>query len=153
MICAALSAHSTEATFKGFYVQGQGQEHAHVIFKDHSGYIWFGRFYGLFKYDGYTLIHYQHHPNDSTSLSNSDITAINEDRDGFLWVGTQDGLNRFNPANGKCQRYHYDPNNPNSLSHNHITSIHFDRSVTMWIGTEKGGLNEAYLDRSENLNN
>jgi signal transduction histidine kinase/ligand-binding sensor domain-containing protein/DNA-binding response OmpR family regulator len=141
IIPALLSAQSTEVTFRGFDVQGKGGEHANVIFEDRYGFIWFGKVNGLYKYDGYTLTHYQHEADDSTSLSNSYVTAIDEDYEGFLWVGTQDGLNKFNPATGKCRRFKHDPTKRASLSHNHITAICFDRSGAMWVGTSGGGLN------------
>jgi signal transduction histidine kinase/ligand-binding sensor domain-containing protein len=72
-------------------------------------------------------------------LSQSTITCILQDSQGFIWFGTEDGLNRYDAYNFTV--YQHDPEDPNSLSNDYITAIHEDPSGLLWIGTRGGGLN------------
>jgi signal transduction histidine kinase/ligand-binding sensor domain-containing protein/CheY-like chemotaxis protein len=71
-------------------------------------------------------------------LSQSVVQAILQDRQGFLWLGTQDGLNRYDGYTFRIFRH--DPANPNSLGNNFITSLAEDPSGQLWIGSNGGGL-------------
>ncbi|MCC6131840.1 MAG: SpoIIE family protein phosphatase [Acidobacteria bacterium] len=72
-------------------------------------------------------------------LSQSTIDRITQDRKGFLWFVTEDGLNRFDGY--RFQVFRSQAGNPNSLSHNELKAIHEDREGILWIGTFEGGLN------------
>ncbi|MBT8400757.1 MAG: SpoIIE family protein phosphatase [Rhodothermia bacterium] len=69
-------------------------------------------------------------------LSQSRVTAVLQDSDGYMWFGTQDGLNRYDGYDFTI--FKHNPDDENSLSHNHITSIYEDRSNMLWIGTTDG---------------
>jgi len=69
-----------------------------------------------------------------------------QDSRGFLWFGTEDGLNRYDGYTFKV--YKPDPDAPNSLSDRWITSIVEDKDGYLWIGTRLGGLNR-YDPRTE----
>jgi PAS domain S-box-containing protein len=72
-------------------------------------------------------------------LSQNAGLALLQDRQGYLWIGTGDGLNRYDGYN--LVQYKNDPDNPSSLSHNGILALHQDREGFLWIGTWGGGLN------------
>jgi len=72
-------------------------------------------------------------------LSHNTVTSIIQDRTGFLWIGTQDGLNVYDGYGFKVFRH--DPDDPSSLAGNFILSLHEDREGRIWIGTYKSGLN------------
>jgi ligand-binding sensor domain-containing protein/signal transduction histidine kinase/DNA-binding response OmpR family regulator len=78
-------------------------------------------------------------------LSNSTVEAIYQDRQGFIWIGTRDGLNRFDGY--QMVVYRYDADDQNSLSDNYIRSIYEDSKHNLWIGTING-LNR--FDRAKN---
>jgi two-component system sensor histidine kinase ChiS len=65
-----------------------------------------------------------------------------QDSQGFIWIGTQDGLNRFDGYTFTV--YKNDPDDANSLSLNSILSLHEDDDGALWVGTWGGGLN--YFD-------
>ena len=71
----------------------------------------------------------------SLSLSNPQVTAITQDRDGYLWFGTIRGLNRFN---GTSYTVYYASGEEDALNNDHILSICEDTEGTLWIGTECG---------------
>ena len=61
------------------------------IFQDRTGFMWFGTFDGLNRYDGYQFKIYMNQPGTETSLPDNRITAIAEDADGRIWVATKVG--------------------------------------------------------------
>lgn len=67
------------------------------------------------------------------------IHAMLEDKQGFLWVGTQEGLYKYNGYDFKT--YKRIPKDSNSLSDNFIWCIHQSPNGIIWIGTNGGGLN------------
>lgn len=69
-------------------------------------------------------------------LSQGSIFAILQDHKGFVWVGTQDGLNKYD-GNG-FQVFRHDPQDSTSLSNNWISALYEDRSQTIWVGTGNG---------------
>jgi signal transduction histidine kinase/ligand-binding sensor domain-containing protein/ActR/RegA family two-component response regulator len=72
-------------------------------------------------------------------LSSSSVSSIVQDNEGFIWFGTQSGLNRYDGYS--IERFEHDPFDRNSLSHNLIQTMHYDRaSGVLWLGTY-GGLN------------
>lgn len=75
-------------------------------------------------------------------LSSNTIYSILRDSHGFLWLGTEDGLNRFDGR--RYTVYRYDANKENSLMANHITALCEDKKGRIWIGTNGGGL--SYYD-------
>mgnify|MGYP000067782600 CR=1 FL=1 len=72
-------------------------------------------------------------------LSQNAGLAVLQDRTGYLWIGTQDGLNRYDGYTFTV--FKHDPANPASLSHNSTLSLMEDRDGQLWIGTWGGGLN------------
>jgi ligand-binding sensor domain-containing protein/signal transduction histidine kinase len=72
-------------------------------------------------------------------LSQSTINTILQDRQGFLWLGTQDGLNRYDGYSFKV--YSPDPEKTGSLSDRWITALVEDQDGFIWVGTRQGGLN------------
>ncbi len=77
-------------------------------------------------------------------LAQGSTFCIVQDRKGFMWFGTEQGLNRFDGYNFHVYKFEYD--NPNSLSDSYIKSICEDTSGVMWIGTNGGGLNKLVPD-------
>lgn len=71
-------------------------------------------------------------------LSQNNVTSIIRDKNGFMWFGTRDGLNKFDGY--KFTVYRNDPKNPKSLSHNYVHAIFEDSKGRMWVGTDDGGL-------------
>src|SRR5512142_308349 len=73
-----------------------------------------------------------------TGLSQSAVNCIYQDRHGFMWFGTEDGLNRFDGYSFSVLRR--DPADASSLSHNFVWAVQEDADGGLWVGTE-GGLN------------
>ena len=69
-------------------------------------------------------------------LSQSSVIDIIQDKDGFLWFGTRDGLNRYDGNSFKTYYHRFE--NQESLSNNWITSLLQDRQGGIWAGTRNG---------------
>lgn len=69
-------------------------------------------------------------------LSNSSVNAIYQDKSGFMWMGTQDGLNRYDGQEFKVYRHQF--NQPNTIDGNWIVCINGDIKGKIWIGTRNG---------------
>lgn len=80
-------------------------------------------------------------------LSNNSVTCIFKDSRGFIWIGTIDGLNRYDGYS--FVTFRHANNDTNSISDNFISTIVEDKTGNLWIGTQGGGLNcyDPRLDR------
>lgn len=107
---------------------GLSQRRVSEILQDDQGFLWFGTQYGLNRYDGYNFKVFVHDPRNPNSLSGVFINALFKDRDGTLWVGCDQFLNKFNPATETFQRYPI----PDV---NHISQ---DKTGTLWLSTGTG---------------
>ncbi|MGD1007476.1 MAG: two-component regulator propeller domain-containing protein [Ignavibacteriaceae bacterium] len=116
------------------------------IIQDDKGFLWFGTYNGLNRYDGYNFKIFLPDPSNPKSISNHSTWALLKDSKGFIWVGTLDGLNRYDWKTDQFYKYKNNPHDPNSISSNNITSIFEDKSGTLWIGTNNG-LNKYNRDK------
>ena len=73
-------------------------------------------------------------------LSQSSVYSIIQDNIGFMWFGTQDGLNKFDGYDFTV--YNSFPESPNGFSNYFIRALYQDKDNCIWIGTDGGGLNK-----------
>lgn len=118
-----------------------------AIFEDSKGNFWVGtpgdglhimdRSKGTFK-------RYPYDPADPSKLSRTPLKAfsgwddfvlfINEDASGFIWIGTCNGMNRYDPRTGKTAYYSPEKNNPLAVSENIFWCSFTSRDGVFWIG-------------------
>ncbi len=133
LLCLCFISFTTAAVNFNFDVLNQhhGLPHNRVktVTQDAQGFLWFGTFEGLSRYDGTNFINYKHNSFDENSLSGNWIISLYHDSNNNLWIGTNDdGLNRFLPETGQFKHYLAD------------TAIHAiqEQQDQIWIGTENG---------------
>ncbi|MBS3744906.1 MAG: hypothetical protein KGY48_11185, partial [Wenzhouxiangellaceae bacterium] len=85
------------------------------------------------------------------------VSSLLLDREGFLWVGSRDGLYRYDGY--EAIRFAPEPGNPDSISDNDIRDLFLASDGSIWISTNTGGLNrldpetlrfEAYRSQPDN---
>jgi len=69
-------------------------------------------------------------------LSQNNVFDIAQDHDGFIWIATEDGLNRYDGKN--FVHYRKILAEPNSIAHNFIRKVFVDNDGVLWVGTQKG---------------
>ena len=74
----------------------------------------------------------------ANGLSDNNFVAIAQDQQGFIWIGTWDGLNRYDGYTVRVFRH--DPLDPTSLPEGQVEALFVDHEGTLWISTWAGGL-------------
>jgi diguanylate cyclase (GGDEF)-like protein/PAS domain S-box-containing protein len=82
-------------------------------------------------------------------LSQSYVFSIDQDRQGFLWIATEDGLNRYDGKNFTHYRHHI--NDKGSIADNFIRKVFIDNQGSLWVGTNNGL--SRYNNESNDFNN
>ncbi len=140
IVPGSIAQEAYEASFENLKtenikrVKGLSQNMVNTIMQDSQGYMWFGTWDGLNRYDGYDFIIY----NKLDGMSNPTINTLLEDDEGVIWAGTQDGLNRFEQETKNFSVIKNIPGESNSLSNNTINHIFQDRKGYLWISTVQG---------------
>jgi signal transduction histidine kinase/ligand-binding sensor domain-containing protein/DNA-binding response OmpR family regulator len=83
-------------------------------------------------------------------LLQHDVSSITQDKYGFIWIATYDGLLRYDGYEFK--KFRYNSEEPNSISDNRILNVFLDSFKNLWISTEGGGIN-LYNYQNENFKN
>ena len=109
---------------------GLSQTKVMQIVQDDQGLMWFGTQYGLSRYDGYNFKVFVHDPGNPNSLSGVYVEALLKDRDGAIWVGGDQFLNKLEPSTGLFSKY------PIAS----VIRISQDTAGTLWLATRGSGL-------------
>ncbi|MCX8061296.1 MAG: histidine kinase [Anaerolineales bacterium] len=88
------------------------------------------------------------HLTPAQGLAHEIALSLLQDREGFLWFGTQRGLNRYDGYNFTLYRHSRD--NPNSLSNDTIQALYEDSRGWLWVGTASG-LDHLDLERQQGI--
>ncbi|WP_319558928.1 two-component regulator propeller domain-containing protein [Marispirochaeta sp.] len=118
-----------------------------VLYEDSGGGLWVGtNTSGAARLDPATgrYRRFVYDPQDPQSLSDNLVRTVLEDRDGNIWIGTNNGLNRLDPDRGLIRRYLYDPDDPSGLSSSNIRALVQYPAGDLWIATSGGGLNRYH---------
>ncbi len=117
------------------------------LFQDRAGLVWIGGTGGLTRLDPATgaETRFEHRPGDPRSLGRGWITAIAQDRDGVLWIGTGgSGVFRLRPDGRGFDPVIAKPR----LADDYVTVIVEDRAGRLLVGTRTGGLHVLDRDRT-----
>lgn len=131
------SGQQTDIFFQYFTTdQGLSQNLVDCILKDDQGFIWFGTWNGLNRFDGYQFEVYKYNQQDSNSISSNFIYSIAQDHFGNLWVGTGMGLNVYIYEENRFVRCHQlSAGNKTNQTINNLYTDHFGN---IWIAWDNG---------------
>lgn len=111
------------------------------IAEDSHDCLYFASQSGLIKYNGVSFERYEHIPFDSSSIQSSQIQTLYMDAGDVLWLGTYNGLERFDIKTGTITHY--------SVGTDIITAVFRDTQDRLWVGTLSG----LYLCTDKNCSN
>ncbi len=100
--------------------------------------IWMGTTNGIniLNLEKETFRYFDHDPNDSTSISHSNVMHFYEDERGYIWIATYGGgLNRFDPTTDKFMRF---TEGNSDIPNNGVYGSLPDREGNLWISTNNG---------------
>ncbi|MEN8120860.1 MAG: two-component regulator propeller domain-containing protein [Bacteroidota bacterium] len=112
-----------------------------LIDKDNN--LWLGTYEGLIKIKKYsktTYPDYQIYKNNSKdlkSLGADYVLSICETKDGTLWVGTTNGISKYNKLSNNFVNYISNKNDPYSLKHKYVQDIFEDSRGILWVLTQE----------------
>jgi diguanylate cyclase (GGDEF)-like protein len=110
----------------------------YAMIQDHQGFIWMsGKAPGVYRYDGYQFKLFGL-ANAADRLSHGSVTAMYEDRNNRLWLGTIDGLALFDPKTGGFKHYLPPLEHDDAGQHLQIRKIMSDGSAGLWLATRQG---------------
>ncbi len=118
---------------------GLSQNTVTSIIQDSKGFIWFGTWDGLNKFDGYEFTIYKSQPGDYSNIATNRIDFIYEDKLGFLWIQTYDGrIHRFDP---RIEQFYSLPYKTNRFEYGVEREKRFIETSKgeIWIATNKIG--------------
>ena len=129
-------------TFEHFTYNSSSSEGIHSIniwniIEEDANTLWvssIGDGLGLMRKDGTLLKHFVHNPNDTNTISNNYIFVTLKDTSGNLWIGTQKGLNKYNPETEQISHYGQSKGQNGSW----ITDIIEDSKGKLWVGSDAG---------------
>ena len=105
--------------------------------EDRKGYLWLGAFFsGLQRFDPETgmFTTYEHDLNRPGTLSDNRVNSIHFDRSDTMWVGTQNGLNKFDPKTKTFKVY----TQRDGLPGNVVSCMLEDELGNLWMSTNNG---------------
>ena len=109
---------------------------------DHKNQLWIGSTRGLIKYNLVTKSYqiYRNHKNDKNSISSHNFSAIFEDSQGHIWIGTSNrGLNRYNEETDDFTVIKNETYPESQLSTDIVTNIYEDSHANLWFASMEGG--------------
>ncbi len=122
------------------------------FFEDENGDIWIGT-YGnganLYSNRNYKFNQESHLNDYNNLLVNKLVNSIFEEEQ-YLWIGTENGLNRIDKETGAVRLFKHDDHDPGSIGANAVYAIFKDSFGNLWIGTWNGGLH-IYNYQKENF--
>lgn len=151
LLFASLGANAQlEYKFQHYSVNdGLSQNTVMSIMQDHKGFMWFGTWDGLSKFDGTQFTTYKSYPGDPSEITTNRIDFLYEDKFGFIWMQTYDGrFHRFDP---RLETFRSLPDKIEAFSYSVQRDKYFleANDGAIWIATKNEGLLCAISDPND----
>jgi signal transduction histidine kinase/ligand-binding sensor domain-containing protein/DNA-binding response OmpR family regulator len=145
-ISLCTNSKTDNPAFVNFFTSTDGVKQVRCILSDSKNNIWLGTSNGVIMFHPDSLIknphkNYKYYTNimeDKTSLSSNEAKVIYEGKNGIIWVGTSNGLNKFIPPTKKVPAHFERYFTYDGLSNDIVQAVTEDKNGNLWIGTENG---------------
>lgn len=141
LLCLALNlkGQHKNVRFQHLTIEdGLAQNMVDCMLQDSQGFMWFGTWNGLSRFDGYNFQTYNTERNDTEALGNNFVYSLVEDAYGNLWVGTREGLYVYLYNRDKFEKAAYLFNGEGIDLHARVHSLAVSDGNLLLVGTEKG---------------
>jgi len=124
---------------------GLAQSRVNATLQDAKGFLWFATEDGLDRYDGYSFRHFRHvqhlGPGASTELAGNFVWALQNGRDGKLWVALKDaGVASYDPSTDAFRSFRHNERVTDSLANDDVRQILVARDGRIWCATSDAGI-------------
>lgn len=142
VLCTCTQAWAQEPAISHLGIeQGLSNNSVTCIHKDRYGFMWFGTYDGLNRFDGYGFKVCRQQLKSPNSLINNQIVTIAEDSTGNMWIGTKHGANRFNDQTGLFLPVYYKGPRQDTLPvSSEVYTIVTNKKGQVFVGTADHGL-------------
>jgi len=132
---------------------GLSQASVTCITQDSTGFMWFGTYDGLNRYDGYNFKKFKHDLNNPYSISHNFVRTLLNDSRNLLWVGTEGGgLSLYDHETEHFIHVSHGSHLKDTEGANQIFTLLEDKNGAIWVGTWGGGLFKIVVpDKYNNL--
>jgi ligand-binding sensor domain-containing protein/signal transduction histidine kinase len=133
--CAAQSSYKT-LVFNHFSEEkGLPQNSFNCVLQDKKGFMWFGTYNALIKYDGYSFTNFQFDPLDKNSFPDNEVISLCEDAKGNIWIAGPAGISKYDTHLEKFISY---TDNKKTVLPAYGNCMITDKAGKLWIGTDEG---------------
>lgn len=145
LILTFVSLSVNQVNAERYYFQHLGlknklsQSSVLCIIQDRSGFMWFGTKDGLNRYDGSNFRTFKHDHKNARSIGNNAINSLHENKDGNLWVGTDNGVYLYNPVTESFSKLEEASQDGVSITQP-IVQITADPHENVWLIVESQGV-------------
>jgi len=138
---STVTAQPKAATYLGIE-NGLSNNAVTAIYQDHYGFMWFGTYDGLNRYNGYEFKVFRNELKDPASLIHNRIVTITEDADNKIWIGTKMGLSIYDPVKAMFSGLNYQPASTSGIRKIDFTinDLETDQQGNTYIATAGNGL-------------
>lgn len=136
------------------FIQAPGSKDLKGVFsiaEDDQGWIWVGHRKGIQIYSSNLKLIHSVHPESDVNSNSNQVNCIYKDFKGAMWIGTTDGLFKYENRNGTLFKriYKHSKNDRNSLSSSHIISLGETHDHSILAGTYGDGLNIMHIKNNK----
>ncbi len=139
VVAKAAGQENTKFYFRTLGIrEGLSNQMVNAIVKDSSGFVWVGTADGLNRYDGMRFRVFRHEPDNPNSLSTSWVNCLYVARDGRMLIGTERGVNVYDPEKENFRMLSAVNDTRNLLGNLRVRCFCEDSKGMLWIGTLDG---------------
>ncbi|GAB3700731.1 hypothetical protein GCM10027592_28010 [Spirosoma flavus] len=132
-----LLAQPSDVSFQHYTTQeGLSNDQVTAILKDRRGFMWFGTFNGLNRFDGVKFTIYKRNEGKDGLPGNYIVSdGLAQDQDGFIWVSTNRGLCRYDPQTDRLQAIPLPQQRDQVADNDFVSPVRFDRAGMGWFAS------------------
>ncbi len=154
LFCIPVNAQDPVFRFRKIGIElGLSNKRVNCILQDKLGFTWIGTDDGLNRFDGNSFTIFRHEPGNAFSIGGNIIQDLCEDKDGRLWIATEDGglsrYDRYAEPSRQFKNFRHLPGDSSTIPVNAINAVLYDTSGKIWLATSGAGIVQFIIGSEE----